>query len=77
MKKEVIVLLLLLAIIFVVSEAETTSLQPRAFESFNVSYIQVLLIETVNEVILSLFSFFFFLKFSFVDVHLNFFNCFI
>lgn len=36
-------ILLLLAFAFALSEAETTSLQlkPRAFESFNVSYIQV------------------------------------
>lgn len=36
-------ILLLLAFPFTLSEAETTSLQlkPRAFESFNVSYIQV------------------------------------
>lgn len=35
--------LLLFALTFTLSEAETTSLQlkPRAFESFNVSYIQV------------------------------------
>ncbi|KAL5744436.1 hypothetical protein ACOSP7_027298 [Xanthoceras sorbifolium] len=33
-------LLLLVASLFFLSEAKTTSLKPRAFESFNVSYIQ-------------------------------------
>ncbi|KAK3220897.1 hypothetical protein Dsin_014867 [Dipteronia sinensis] len=33
-------LLLLVASLFLLSDAETTSLKPRAFESFNVSYIQ-------------------------------------